>query len=187
MNRVPLPWVFYHPLVLLLAALVGGAIAHRLAPPDRRPPLPVTLIRWLLGVVFALSGLSKLEPAVPNVIGPIQLESLLAPHGLALLARFVAVSEAAVGLLLLWRRTATLGAVMLVPLLTGILLVTTSLHWRGTPVVVAVLLGLNAVLLVYDLPKLLPILQERPPPNGWRLRVSAPSPARQTNDAPRHD
>lgn len=44
------------------------------------------------------------------------------------------------GALLLSQRFATLGAVMLVPMLANILVITISLQWRGTPYVNAVLL-----------------------------------------------
>ena len=152
----------HNPLVLLGVTFLVAVVAHRFANPARRPPPSIWLIRALRGVIFLLSGLSKLLPSFPNVIGPVQLEQALAPHGLALFARFVALSEALIGLFVLLPRVNTLGAVMLFPMLTSILVITVSLQWRGTPYVNAVLLALNAALLIYDYPKLAPMLRERP-------------------------
>ena len=66
-------------------------------------------------------------------MGPADLENTLAPYGLATYARFIALSETGIGLLLLTRRFATLGALFLAPMLINILVLTASLHWRGTP------------------------------------------------------
>ena len=165
--------LLYSPPFLLLLGVLPAAAAYRLMDEARRPPLLIHGLRWFLGLVFAVSGLAKLIPGFPNIIGPPWLESRLAPYGLALFARFVALSEVAVGLLLLTRRFATLGAVALFPMLTGILVVTISLQWRGTPIVNAVLLLMNAALLAHDYPRL-----------RWLVTVEAPSaspaPARPT-------
>ncbi len=129
----------------------------------RSAPLGILALRWFLGVTFLLSGLSKLFVHFPNLIGPTWLEDRLAPHGLALFARFVAACEAGVGALLLTRSFATLGAIMLVPLLAGIFMVTVSLEWRGTPYVVALMLLFNAILLGWDYPKLRHLIDEQAP------------------------
>ena len=154
--------LIYNPLVLLISTLVVALATHLVIAKDRRPPLLIWLLRALLGVVFLLSGLSKLWPVVPNVIGPVQLVEVLTPHGLAFFARFIALSEALVGALLLIPRLTTLGALMFFPMLTCILVVTISLHWRGTPIVNSVLLGFNVALLAYDYPKIAPIFRPRP-------------------------
>ena len=106
-------------------------------------------VRIFLGLIFFTAGMSKLMP-FPGLIGPPWLEQELAPYGLALFARFVAFSQILVGLLLLTKRFATLGAVMLFPLLLSILVVTISLNWTGTPYVNAFLLLLNISLLAAD-------------------------------------
>lgn len=116
-------------------------------------PLWVHGVRAFLGVIFFSAGISKLIPGFPSIIGPVWLVDRLEPYGLALFGQFIALSEAAVGLLLLSRRLAILGAIMLVPMLTSILVVTISLQWRGTPYVNAFLLLLNLALLAYDYPR----------------------------------
>jgi uncharacterized membrane protein YphA (DoxX/SURF4 family) len=120
-------------------------------------------IRLFLGITFFSSGMAKLTHGdFPGFIGPVWLEERLAQYGLAFFARFVAWSQVGVGLLLLSQRFATLGAVMLVPMLTNILVVTISLQWRGTPYVNAVLLAMNLVLLAADARKLRPLFTESP-------------------------
>lgn len=109
--------------------------------------------RVFLGIVFFTAGMSKLMP-FPGIIGPPWLEERLEPYGLALFAKYVAFAQIFVGLLLLTRRFATLGAVMLFPLLLSILMVTISLHWGGTPYVNAFLLMLNVSLLAADFHRL---------------------------------
>jgi len=94
-------------------------------------------------------------------MGPVDLEHTLAPHGLALYARFIAISEVGIGLLLLTRRYATIGALMLVPMLVSIIVITYALEWQGTPYVVAVFLVLNLILIAYDLPKLAVLAGDR--------------------------
>ena len=105
--------------------------------------------RLFLGLIFFTGGMSKLIP-FPGVMGPVWLEDALQAYGLGLYAQFIAWSEAFIGLLLFSRRFATLGAIMMVPLLINIFVVTVSLGWRGTPYVVGLFLLVNAYLLIYD-------------------------------------
>lgn len=121
-------------------------------------------IRIFLGLIFFTAGMAKLFAGhkFPGLIGPVWLEDELARYGLAFYARFIAYSQVAVGFLLLTRRFATAGAIMLVPLLANILMVTVSLQWRGTPYVNAALLGMNLWLLWADRARLLPLLDRAP-------------------------
>ena len=117
-------------------------------------------IRVFLGLIFFSAGLGKLTHGLtPGLIGPIWLEERLAQYGLSLWAQFVACSQLLIGALLLSHRFALLGAVMLVPMLVNILVVTISLQWRGTPYVNAVLLAMNLFLLWVDRERLKPLLQ----------------------------
>ena len=116
-----------------------------------------------LGGIFFTGGISKLMP-FPGVMGPVWLEEVLEPHGLGMYARFIAWSELIIGLMLLSFRFATLGAIMLVPLILNILMVTISMNWRGTPYVVGFFLVLNLILLAMDYPKWRCVLAADPPP-----------------------
>lgn len=110
--------------------------------------LAIVFNRLFLGVIFLTGGMSKLMP-FPGVIGPVWLEERLEPHGLGMYARFIAWSELVIGLLLL-SRFATVGAIMLVPMLLNILMITISMNWRGTPYVIGFFLLQNAFLLICD-------------------------------------
>lgn len=83
-------------------------------------------------------------------IFPMSLEAIVAPYGLGLWGRFVAWAQLVIGLLLLSQRFATLGGVMLVPMLVNILFVTISLGFVGTPYLVAFLLAMNLTLLAAE-------------------------------------
>lgn len=117
-------------------------------------------IRVFLGLIFFTAGMAKLTQHFPGLIGPVWLEEKLAPFGLGLYARFIAYCQVIVGWLLLTQRFATLGAIMLFPLLLNIFMVTVSLEWRGTPYVNFFLLILNGILLAYDFDKLKFILTD---------------------------
>lgn len=132
--------------------------------------LAIVANRLFLGGIFLTGGMSKLIP-FPGIMGPVWLEAELEPHGLGLYARFIAWSEVVIGLLLL-SRFATVGAIMLVPMLLNILMVTISLNWRGTPYVVGFFLLQNAFLLICDYHrwKFLFTDTEAPKTLPWRRR-----------------
>ena len=81
------------PPALMLLLFLPAAIAWRHLDPHAHPPFLIYGLRWFLGLLFLISGLAKLVPGFPNTMGPVDLEQTLAPHGLALYARFIAVSE----------------------------------------------------------------------------------------------
>lgn len=134
-------------------------------------------IQIFLGLVMFTAGSGKLFDghAFPGMIGPVWLVEKLEPHGLALFARFIAYSQIVIGYLLFNRHSAALGAVMLVPMLLNILVVTSSLQWRGTPYVVAVFIALNAWLLWKDRERWLPLLPSPKIAIGLALVCAAPT------------
>ncbi|MEP7128437.1 MAG: DoxX family membrane protein [Chitinophagales bacterium] len=115
--------------------------------------------RIFLGLLFFTGGLSKLIP-FPNLMGPVWLEQELAKYGLELFARFIAYMQLITGILLLTRRFQLLGAIMLLPMLLNILIITISLQWRGTPYVVGFFLIQNMLLLIDDYPRLLTLIND---------------------------
>lgn len=115
--------------------------------------------RVFLGLIFLTGGLSKLMP-FPNLMGPVWLEEELAKYGLGLFARFIACTQIITGVLLLTRRFALIGAILLFPMLINIMVITISLQWSGTPYVVAVFLLQNSILLINDYPKLKALISE---------------------------
>ena len=121
--------------------------------------LLIAAAKFSLGLIFFLGGLSKLMP-VPNIMGPVWLEEELAKHELGLFARFIAVVQIATGTLLLTRRFALIGAIMLFPMLLNMLVITLSLHWKGTPYVIAFFIVLNLLLLFDEFPRLKALISE---------------------------
>ncbi len=119
--------------------------------------------RIFLGYIFFSAGMAKLlHGQFPGVMGPVWLEERLAEYGLGLFARFIAYSQVVVGLLVLSQRFATVGAIMLFPMIVTTLMVTISLEWVGTPYVLGFFLLLNAILLIADYHKLKFLLTDKP-------------------------
>ena len=105
-----------------------------------------------LGLIFLTSGMGKLFAGhkFPGIIGPVWLEERLREHGLGLFGKLIGYTQWIIGFMVLTWRYRRLALIMLVPMLVGILGVTVSLEWRGTPYVVLFLLALNAGLVVID-------------------------------------
>ena len=117
-------------------------------------PWAINCLRIFLGILFLTAGLGKMVPGFPGLMGPPWLEEVLVKYDLALFARFIAYSQILIGWLLLSRRFATIGAIMLLPMLLNILVVTISQNWRGTPYVVSIFLVMNLWLLAADFHRL---------------------------------
>ena len=115
------------------------------------------IFRILLGVVFLSSGIGKFY-GTSGLIGPGYMFEELAKYHLLFFAIFIAIAELVIGYLLLIKKYATLGAIMLFPMILNILVVVISLNWQGTPFVDGVFLLMNLYLLYYDRKKLYAIL-----------------------------
>jgi hypothetical protein len=112
-------------------------------------------IRFWLGFILLSGGVTKMfHGHFIQLIGPPWLETELEKYNLSLYGIFIAYSQIIIGFMLLVKRFATLGAIMAVPMFANILMVTISLHWQGTPFVVAFFLLCNMYLLVWDFHKL---------------------------------
>jgi hypothetical protein len=118
--------------------------------------LSVIGIRIFLGFIFFTAGMGKLTQGqyFPLTMFPMSLAKMLAPYGLGLWGEFVAWSQVLIGFLLMSQRFATLGAIMSLPLILNIFVVTVSLGFGGTPYLNAFLIFLNLYLLAADYHKL---------------------------------
>ncbi|MFP4090928.1 MAG: hypothetical protein ACLFUB_10605 [Cyclobacteriaceae bacterium] len=118
----------------------------------------------LLGFTFFTSGMGKLFAGhqFPGFIGPVWLAERLKEYHLGLYAHFIGYAQVSIGFMLLTYRFRTLAAIMLVPMLANILMVTISLEWQGTPYIVGMLLAMNLYLLWYDRHQLLHLLSGKP-------------------------
>lgn len=118
--------------------------------------LAVVGTRILLGFIFFTAGMGKLTHGhyFPLTMFPMSLAKILEPHGLAVWGEFVAWSQVIIGFLLMSQRFATLGAIMSLPLIMNIFMITVSLGFGGTPYLNAFLILLNLFLLAADYHKL---------------------------------
>ena len=137
----------------------------------------VWLIRILLGVSLLAAGLPKLQgrPWLRTGVEPWVVPFFDALYHSGLYWRFLGLSEIAAGLLLLLPRAALLGALVSLPILANILVITVSLRFRWTVISIAALfVTTNLGLLAWDYERLRPIIQRRPvsvqsPPMRLRL------------------
>jgi hypothetical protein len=118
--------------------------------------LAVIGTRILLGFIFFTAGMGKLTHGhyFPLTMFPMSLAKILEPYGLSLWGEFVAWSQVVIGFLLMSQRFATLGAIMSLPLILNIFMITVSLRFGGTPYLNAFLIVLNLFLLAADYHKL---------------------------------
>lgn len=118
--------------------------------------LAVIGIRIFLGFVFFTAGMGKLTHGhyFPLTMFPMSLQKILEPYGLGLWGEFVAWSQVLIGFLLMSQRFATVGAIMSLPLILNIFVVTVSLGFMGTPYLNGFLIFLNLFLLAADYHKL---------------------------------
>lgn len=115
------------------------------------------IFRLTLGIVFLSSGIGKFY-GTSGLIGPGYMFKELAKYNLLEFAIFIALAEIIIGYLLIIKKYTTLGAVMLVPMITNILVIVVSLNWQGTPLIDSIFLIMNLYLLWFDRNKLLPLL-----------------------------
>lgn len=113
------------------------------------PTLMIQGISIFLGFTFWGAGMAKLfhEHQFFGWIGPVWLIEELEPYGLGFYGKFIAYSQIVIGYLLVTTRYKLLGSIMMIPLIGNILMVTISLNWRGTPLVLGFLMLLNLILL----------------------------------------
>lgn len=161
-----MPTTVFYFLVILLP-IVATAVALPAGGWLRR--LYVIGARLLLGALMLSGGLYKLtDNHIPGIMGPPMNHALLAKYGLEIFAQFIGVAQLVIGLLLLTRRFALLGAVLLVPMWLNIIFLTWSQHWVGTPYLVTGFLVLTLGLLLHDFPRLKWLIY--PPADAAALR-----------------
>lgn len=142
------PVALLHALTIVLP-LLATAVAFWAGGWWRR--IYVGGARLLLGALMLGGGLYKLsDNHLPGLMGPPMDHAFLAKHGLEIFARFIGLAQLMIGLLLLTGRFSLLGALMLVPMWAGIIMLTWSQHWTGTPYLTTGFLVLTLGLLLHD-------------------------------------
>ncbi len=125
--------------------------------------LLITMVRYALGLVILIYGISKLSNYQFQVSAWDYDQPLIRASGSMLTWAFLGyqpwfqfllgVFETMPGLLLLSRRTWRLGALMLFPVLLNVVLMNFAMElWLNTRIISSVLLLLNLILLACDLP-----------------------------------
>lgn len=112
--------------------------------------------RILLFIGFLPSGLKKLLGERFTLLGvetPVGFffEAL---YRTGLYWNFIGFMQLLAGILLLIPRTSFLGALVYLPIIINILIIVVSMHFRGTPYIVALMLMANLYLLLWDYKKL---------------------------------
>jgi uncharacterized membrane protein YphA (DoxX/SURF4 family) len=114
-----------------------------------------TFTRVLLAIGFITSGLTKLLGNRFTVLGtdtPIGFffEAL---YQTGFYWQFIGGCQLLAALLLLIPRIATIGALIYLPIILNIFVVTISLHFRGTPIITGLMLLATIYLLIWDYAK----------------------------------
>lgn len=120
------------------------------------------LLRTLLAVGFVAPGLTKVFGLAfaPGIeAGTPMGDYFIAFHATGAYYAFVGAAQMAAGALLLSRRTALLGAVLFFPIIANIAILTASTSFGVGTVSITLLMAAGcAWLLLWDLPRLLPIV-----------------------------
>lgn len=122
--------------------------------------LAIVYTRYLLGGAFVFASLVKikghrfthLSGAADPIHSPMHLFETLYQSGLYW--QFLGVAQCLAGFLLLTQRFATLGALLFLPIIANIFVITLSYDFGGTPVITGLMLLANALLLAWDWPTL---------------------------------
>ncbi|TDN40468.1 hypothetical protein A8B98_13630 [Hymenobacter sp. UV11] len=116
--------------------------------------------RYLLGGAFVFASIVKikglrftsLSGTDAAIHSPLHFFETMYQSGLYW--QFIGVAQCVVGLLLLTQRYATLGAVLFLPIMTSIFVITISYDFAGTPIITGLMLLANLLLLAWDWPTL---------------------------------
>ena len=121
-------------------------------------------VRVLLAAGFVPTGMVKLlgerftSMPVTSPVGAF----FEAMYQTGLYWRFLGLTQVVAGLLLLWPRTAHLGAAMFLPIMVNIFVVTVALGFQGTPVVTGLMLLAVLWLCAWDWHRLRSLVTETP-------------------------
>lgn len=116
--------------------------------------------RILLGISFIAPGLTKALGNRFTVLGTDTPVGFFfeAMYQTGWYWRFIGLAQIVASLLVLFPRTAALGAMMFFPIILNIFVITVSLHFTGTPVITGLMLLACTYLLCWDYPKFKPLL-----------------------------
>ena len=117
--------------------------------------------RFLLAIGFIPSGLEKVIGGRFTLLGPETPIGYFfdALYQSGVYWNFIGICQVTAAVLLLIPRTATLGALIYLPIIFNIFVITISLDFRGTPVITGLMLLATLYLLFWDYDKLKHLLK----------------------------
>ena len=121
----------------------------------------VKLVRWFLAVVFIVPGLEKLTGDIFRraLSEPGLFPFFQALHEVGPYWRFIGLCQVLAGALLLFRRTAVVGALACLPIYANIMVLLLALPFDAEDIIAGgILLLLNVALIAWYAPELRPLL-----------------------------
>jgi hypothetical protein len=134
----------------------------------------VKAVRWVLAAIFIWPGATKLsgDLFMRAANDPALFPFFNALHETGLYWRFIGLSQVVAGALLLFRRTALLGALLCVPIYANIMVLLLSLPFDVPSIIAgAILCCVNLGLLLWYAPELAPVVRNSPASDG-SLRIA---------------
>ena len=140
------------------------------------PQLFIIYLRYLIGFAFIFSSIVKIQglrfTADSGAKNPINsawhfFETL---HQSGIYWRFLGIAQFITGSLLITQRFAKLGALLFLPIIANIFVITISYDFNGTPIITGLMLLSTILLLVWDWDSL-KVLCNQKPTNSNRKRL----------------
>lgn len=132
------------------------------------PQLFVIYIRYLIGAAFVFASVVKIQgkrfTTVDGINEPINsawhmFETL---YQSGLWWKVMGLGQLIAGLLLMTQRYAKLGALMFLPIISNVFVITLSYDFRGTPVITGLMLIANILLVLWDWDELKILVNKAP-------------------------
>jgi uncharacterized membrane protein YphA (DoxX/SURF4 family) len=113
-----------------------------------------------MAVTFILSGIRKFPGLKFTILGTDNPVGLYfeAMHQLGFYWNFIGYFQVICGILLLFKRTAPLAVLLMLPVTVNILLVSVGLDMRGTPLITSAMLLANIFMLLWHYERYLPVV-----------------------------
>lgn len=132
------------------------------------PQLFVIYIRYLIGAAFVFASVVKIQgkrfTTIDGINEPINsawhmFETL---YQSGLWWKVMGLGQLVAGLLLMTQRYAKLGALMFLPIMSNVFVITLSYDFRGTPVITGLMLIANILLVLWDWDELKILVNKAP-------------------------
>jgi hypothetical protein len=132
------------------------------------PQLLIIYTRYLIGAAFVFASVVKIQgkrfTTIDGINEPINsawhmFETL---YQSGLWWKFLGLGQIIAGLLLMTQRYAKLGALMFLPVIANVFVITLSYDFRGTPLITGLMLIANIILVLWDWDELKVLINKTP-------------------------